>query len=41
MIILPVFPLEEVSQGVYVTAGRIDIASEYGCDIYANILEKL
>ena len=33
--------LEYVAQGVYVTAGRIAIASEQGCDVYANALEKL
>ena len=41
MIILPVCSLEDVAQGVYVTAGRIAIASEYGCGVYANTLEKL
>ena len=41
MIISPVYLLEDVAQGVYVTSGRIDIASEQGCEIYANTLEKL
>ena len=36
----PVFPLEDVVYGVYVTAGRIAIASAYGRDVYDNALEK-
>ena len=35
------FSLEDVAYGVYVTAGRIAIASAYGCDVYDNALEKL
>ena len=38
--ISPVCSLKDVAQGVYVTYGRIDIASEYGSDIYANSLEN-
>ena len=41
MIILPVCSLEYVAQGVYVTARHIDIASEYGHDIYANTLDEI
>ena len=41
IIISLVFSLEDVAQGVYVTAGPISIASEYGCDVYTNVLEKL
>ena len=33
--------LEDIAQGVYATAGRIAIASEYSCDVYANTLEKI
>ena len=40
VIILPVCLLGDVAQGVYVTDGRIAIASGYGCDIYANTLEN-
>ena len=35
------FILEDVAQGVYVTDGRISVASEEGCDVYANVLSKL
>ena len=41
MIILPVFSLEDIAYGVYDTAVIIAIASEYGCDVYDNVLEKL
>ena len=30
-----------LAQGVYVPSGRIYLASAYGCDLYANALEKL
>ena len=38
-IISPVCSLEDVAQGVIETDGRIAIASAYGCDIYAIVLE--
>ena len=41
MIISPVFYLKDVALGVYDSAGRIAIASEYGCEIYSNILDFL
>ena len=41
MIISPFLPLKDVGQGVYVTSGRITIASEYGRDIYANAIENI
>ena len=41
VIMSPVFSLEDVAYGVYVTAGRIAIASAYGRDVYDNALEKL
>ena len=41
VIISPVCSLEDVAQGVYVTAGRIAIASEEGCDGYYNSIEKM
>ena len=41
MIISPVCSFEDVSYGIYDTVGLIAIASEYGCDVYANMLEKL
>ena len=41
VITLPVCYLEDIAYGVYVTAGRIAIASEYGRDVYDNALEKL
>ena len=37
----PVCSLEDVAYGVYVTAGRIAIASAYGRDEYDSALEKL
>ena len=37
----PVCSFEDVSYGVYVTSGRISIASEYGRDVYDNALEKI
>ena len=37
----PVFSFKDVAYGVYVTAGRITIASEYGRDVNDNALEKL
>ena len=37
----PVFSLDDVAYGVYVTAGRIAIASAYGRDVYDSELEKL
>ena len=30
-----------MDEGVYVTYGRIAISYEYGCDVYANAIEKL
>ena len=36
----PVCSFKDVTYGVYVTARRIAIASEYGCDVYANALEN-
>ena len=36
----PVFSFEYVAYGVYVTAGRITITSEYGRDVYDNALEN-
>ena len=41
VITLPVYSFEDVAYGVYVTSGRIAIASEYGRDMYNNALEKL
>ena len=38
--ILPVPPLKDVAQDVYITAGRITVAYGKGYDIYANALEK-
>ena len=38
VIILPVCSIEDIAQGMYDTAGHIAIASEYGCDVYANAL---
>ena len=35
----PVCSLEDIAYGVYVTAGRISIASAYGRDVYDNALE--
>ena len=40
MIISPVFFLDDVAQGMYDTDRCIDIASAYGFDVYANIIEK-
>ena len=37
----PVCYLDDVAYGVYVTAGRIAIASAYGRDVYDSALEKL
>ena len=37
----PVCSFEDVAYGLYVTAGRIAIASEYGLDVYDKALEKL
>ena len=37
----PVCYFEYVAYGVYVTVGRIAIASEYGRDVYDDALEKL
>ena len=37
----PVCYLEDVAYGVYVTAGRIAIASAYGRDVYDSALTKL
>ena len=41
MIILPIYPLEDVAQGVYVINGCISIASKYGRDICDNALGKI
>ena len=41
VITLPVCSLEDVAYGVYVTIGRITIASPYGRDVYDNEVEKL
>ena len=41
VITLPVCSLDYVAYGVYVTAGRIAIASAYGRDVYDSALEKL
>ena len=41
MIISPVWSFEDVAQGIYDTARLTSIASEYGCDVYANVLEKI
>ena len=41
VIISSVYSFEYLAQGIYDTDGRIDIASEYGRDIYANALEFL
>ena len=41
VITLPVCSLENVAYGVYVTSGRIAVASAYGHDVYDNVLEKL
>ena len=40
VIISSVFPLEDVTYGIYDTSSRISIAYTYGCDVYANALEK-
>ena len=37
----PVFSLDDVAYGVYVTAGRIATASAYGRDEYDSALTKL
>ena len=37
----PVCSLDDVAYGVYVTAGRIAIASAYGRDVYDSALTKL
>ena len=39
VIISPVCSFGDVAQGVYVTAGRIAIVSEYGRGVYANVLD--
>ena len=41
VITLHVCSFEDVAYGVYVTAGRIAIASEYGRDVYDNVLETI
>ena len=41
VIILSVCSLEDVAQGVNVTAGRIKVFSELGCDVYGNAIEIL
>ena len=41
LITSPVCYLKDVAYGVYVTVGRIVIASAYGRDVYDNALEKL
>ena len=41
VIIFPVFSLEDAAQGIYDTSGSISTASAYGCDVYANALEKI
>ena len=40
-IISPVCSFEDVAYGMYKNSGQIDIASEYGCEVYANVLEKI
>ena len=40
MIISLVCYFEDLAQGLNVTDVRISITSEYGCDVYANTLEK-
>ena len=37
----PVCSLDDAAYGVYVTTGRIAIASEYSRDVYDSALEKL
>ena len=37
----PVCSLDDVAYGVYVTSGRIAIASAYGREVYDSALEKL
>ena len=39
--ILPDFYFEDVSYGMYDTASRIAVASEYGCDAYIKAPDKL
>ena len=41
VIMSPVFSLDDVSYGVYVTAGHIAIASAYGRDEYHSALTKI
>ena len=41
MIIPPVCYFEDVVYRMYDTAGLIVIASDYSCDVYINILDKL
>ena len=41
MIIPPVNYFEDLAYGMYDTAGRIAIASEYGYGMYSNSLEKI
>ena len=41
VIISPVVSFEDLAQGMYNTAGRIAIAYALGCDVHANVLEKL
>ena len=41
VIILTVCSFEDVSQGMYDTAGGISVSSAPGFNVYANVLEKL
>ena len=40
MIISPVFPFEDAAYGMYDTDILVDIASEYGCGVYAEALKN-
>ena len=37
----PVYSLDDVECVIYDTSGRIASFYEYGCDVYANAIEKL
>ena len=39
VIISSVCSFEDVAYGMYDTTGHIATASEYGCDVYANVLD--
>ena len=40
-IMLPVCSWEDLAYGMYETVGCVDIAFEYGCDVYDNNLEDV